>query len=98
MARADKHMRFRDKKLLEFQIIFRDQFAYDLLILRRDIEDPDLTFHAAHILYDLIGLCLPQREIILIRIKRLDHVHKRVDRKRIMLTGYRKTRTLLLYI
>ena len=50
-------------------------------------QDSDLTSHVSHILDDLIGLGLPETEIVLLLSILLDQIYKGIDRKGIMLCG-----------
>ena len=85
MPPADKHMRLRHKQQMKLQILRFQQFLQHRLIEIIQKQNTDLAAHPGHILDDLIGLRLPEAEIVSILAVLLDQIHKGVHRKGIML-------------
>ena len=88
MFSADKYMGTGNKQLVEFQIMGFQQLAEYRFIEIIQKQDSDLAAQTRHIFYDLIGLCLPQAEIVFFLPVLFDQVHECVDGKGIMLGGY----------
>ncbi len=62
------------------------QELHDRLAVKlAQIQNADLTAQICHIVNDLPRLCLFDRKFVLGSIHILDHLHKCLDRKRIML-------------
>ena len=73
---------------MKFQIVGLQNLTEYRLIKIIQKQNPDLTAQACHILYDLIGLGLPQTEIVFFLPVLLDQVHEGIDRKGIVLGGH----------
>ena len=74
-------------KRAEFQVGLIEKLCEHFPVEIVQIQDPDLTPERLHILNDLIGLLLPDRELVLIHTELLYHLDKRVYRECVMLHG-----------
>ena len=78
------------KQFFKNHIIFPEKFLEYCFIKFAQEKNPQLTFHVAYILDYLIRLCLMHGKFIFFHSDSLDHFHKCLDRKGIMLHGHRK--------
>ena len=78
------------KQFFKNYIIFPEKFLEYCFIKFAQEKNPQLTFHVAHIFNYLIRLCLMHGKFIFFHSHRLDHFHKCLDRKGIMLHRHGK--------
>ena len=84
---AEKHMRVGGKQGRKIQIGSPQQLLQRRAIKVIEIQQADLAFALCHILNDLVGLRLSQRDVVAVAAPLPDQVHKGVYRKGIMLGG-----------
>ena len=70
-------------------MVLFQEFLHDSFIKAAEIDDSDLASEVRHVLYDLIGPGLPQRKLILVGINTGYQVDESIDRKGVVLGGYR---------
>ena len=90
MIAAEKHMGVGGKQGRKIQIGSPQQLLQRRTIKVIEIQQADLAFALCHILNDLVGLRLSQREVVAVAAPLPDQVHKGVHRKGIVLGRHTK--------
>ena len=87
MSGTEKDMGRSVRQRMEFQTVFLQHRPKYFLVETAQIQNPDFAVHAAHVLHDLVGACLPQREPVRLRREPANQPDKSIHRKGIVLGG-----------
>ena len=70
-------------------MLLAQQLADDLPVEFRQVQDADLRLQVRHLVDDVPGARLADRELVLVRLRGVDHLHERLHGEHVMLRGHR---------
>ena len=74
----------------ELELLLLEELGQDLAVELIKVENAQRTLEGHDIFQDVLGLGLPQGELVLLRIHLLNQVHKGMDHEGIVLGGHRE--------